>query len=148
MTSGKSEQHQRPVRSYVLRGGRLTTGQQRALDELYPSLGIADGDAPLNFTDLFGRDADTILEIGFGNGESTWRMARDEPDLNFIGVEVHAPGVGRLLLALEKHGIDNIRVYLGDAVPFTRSRLLPTSRRGSASTCGAAGISPSVKSIK
>ncbi len=123
METPPDAERRRPVRSYVIRGGRLTTGQQRALDELYPRWGIDDGEAPLDFNTLFGRDAERILEIGFGNGESTWRMARDEPEKDFLGVEVHPPGVGRLLLALEANEVPNVRVYLGDAVPFLEARL-------------------------
>lgn len=113
----------RPIRSYVIRGGRLTTGQQRALDELYPRWGIPEGDAPLDLSELFGAAGETVLEIGFGNGESTWRMAQAESDRHFIGIEVHPPGVGRLLLALEEQGVDNVRVALGDAVEFLEQRI-------------------------
>ncbi len=130
MESPRDDDRRRPVRSYVIRGGRLTTGQQRALDELYPRWGIEDEKAPLDFEALFGRKAERILEIGFGNGESTWRMARDEPEKDFLGVEVHPPGVGRLLLALEANAVPNVRVYLGDAVPFLESRLPDASLAG------------------
>jgi len=118
MSRTESDPRHRPIRSYVIRGGRLTTGQQRALDELYPRWGVALSDAPLDFQALFGGPGDTVLEIGFGNGESTWRMARAEPNRHFVGVEVHPPGVGRLLLALEERGLENVRVHLGDAVPL------------------------------
>ena len=120
----------RPIRSYVLRGGRLTDGQQRALDALYPALGIAAGADTLDFDQLFGRAAATVLEIGFGNGESTWRMARAESELNFIAAEVHAPGVGRLLLAAEEHELNNLRVYLGDAVTLLRERIADQALAG------------------
>lgn len=130
MKASDHSDHHRPVRSYVIRGGRLTTGQRRALEELYPRWGIPDGDTPLDFRDLFGRDAERILEIGFGNGESTWRMARDEPAKDFIGVEVHPPGVGRLLLALETEGVNNVRVCLGDAVDFLERRIPAASLAG------------------
>lgn len=120
----------RPVRSFVVRGGRLTPGQQRAIDELYPKLGIAAGHEVLDFQALFGRTAPTVLEIGFGNGESTWRMAQGEAEVNFLAVEVHPPGVGRLLLALESEAVGNVRVYLGDAVEFIDERLEPASLQG------------------
>jgi tRNA (guanine-N7-)-methyltransferase len=118
------------VRSFVVRGGRLTPGQQRAIDTLYPEFGIAGTAEALDFDLLFKRHAATVLEIGFGNGESTWRMASAEPDTNFLAVEVHPPGVGRLLLALEEQGVDNVRVYLGDAVVFLTERIPEQSLAG------------------
>ena len=72
---------------------------------------------------ISGNTADVIVEIGFGNGESTWRMAQGEPDKNFIGIEVHEPGVGQLLMALEKHAIDNVRIVRDDAVTFLQQRV-------------------------
>jgi len=120
----------RNIRSFVLRKGRLTTAQQHALDELWPIYGIKKGEAFLNFEDYFDRPADVILEVGFGNGESTWQMAQREADKNFIGVEVHEPGVGHLLMALEEHGISNIRIACEDAVTFIRHRIAPASLAG------------------
>jgi tRNA (guanine-N7-)-methyltransferase len=117
-----SEQH-RPIRSYVLRAGRLTDGQQRALDDLYPRFGITEGDAALDWAALFGRAAPQVLEIGFGNGESTWRMAQAEPEKNIVALEVHPPGVGRLLHCLAEQGVDNVRVAMTDAVPFLQQRI-------------------------
>lgn len=113
----------RTVRSYVLRGGRLTPAQQRALDDLLPRFGVPPGDGRLNLEALFGRRAEVILEIGFGTGESTWRMAAAEPERDFIGVEVHAPGVGRLLLSLREHGLENVRVAVQDVVGFLANRV-------------------------
>jgi len=120
----------RTVRSYVLRGGRLTPAQQRALEELYPRFGIPGGTDVLDPGALFGRRADIILEIGFGTGESTWRMALAEPGYDFIGVEVHAPGVGRLLLSLREHGLENVRVAMQDAVDFLGKRIPQGSLAG------------------
>src|SRR5210317_1154459 len=105
-----SSNHSRPIRSYVLRGGRLTVAQQNALDELWPHYGIDHHETTLAFDDYFDRRADVIVEIGFGNGESTWRMAQLEPEKNFIGIEVHEPGVGQLLMALEENAIENVRI--------------------------------------
>jgi tRNA (guanine-N7-)-methyltransferase len=130
MKATDSPPRRRPVRSYVIRGGRLTTGQQRALDELYPRWGITEGEETLDFDTLFGRQAERILEIGFGNGESTWRMAQGEPERDFIGVEVHPPGVGRLLLSLEAEDLSNVRVWLGDAVDFLEHRIPEASLAG------------------
>ena len=117
----------RPVRSYVLRGGRLTAGQARALEELWPQYGIDNtpDSSAIDFEALFGRAAPLILEIGFGDGEATWRMAQAEPDTDFVGVEVHRPGVGRLLMAIEQHGLSNLRVACEDAVEFLSDRIAP-----------------------
>jgi tRNA (guanine-N7-)-methyltransferase len=123
MSGEAPEQHHRGIRSYVLRAGRLTPAQQRALDELQPRYGIPEGDGEIDFEALFGRDAPTVIEIGFGNGEATWRMAQLEPDKDFIGIEVHPPGVGHLVRALEKHDIDNVRVAMTDAVTFVGDRI-------------------------
>ena len=120
----------RPVRSFVLRGGRLTDGQRRALEELWPRWGIDAGGGVLDFAALFGNGGPVILEIGFGNGDATWRMAQAEPQHNFLGVEVHRPGVGRLLLTLEEQGIGNLRVVCDDAVTLLRERVRPASLGG------------------
>ena len=126
----ESEGRHRPVRSFVLRGGRVTDGQKRALDELWPKYGVPEGDAPLKFEDVFGNGCPVIVEIGFGNGEATWRMAQSATDENFLGIEVHRAGVGRLLLALEQRSIDNVRVACADAVDFLGQRVAPGSLAG------------------
>ena len=120
----------RKIRSFVLRKGRLTTAQQHALDELWPFYGIDNAETRLDFDDHFERKADVIVEIGFGNGESTWQMAQHETDKNFIGIEVHEPGVGQLLMAVEEHDIDNVRVACEDAVVFLEQRIKPGSLAG------------------
>ncbi len=84
----------------------------------------------LEFDQLFGRPAEVIAEIGFGNGTSTWQMAQSEANRNFIGIEVHQPGVGQLLLALQRHGLTNVRLYCGDAVPFLQQRIATGSLAG------------------
>jgi tRNA (guanine-N7-)-methyltransferase len=125
-----TESTHRSIRSFVLRKGRLTAAQERALDELWPEYGIENRDTVLDFADHFGSPGEVVLEIGFGNGESTWRMARDEPEKNFVGIEVHEPGVGHLLLALEEHAIENVRVVCADAVPFLQNRVPDGSLAG------------------
>ena len=115
-----AEGRARPVRSFVLRGGRLTEGQQRALDELLPRYGVAIDGGEIDFASVFGNPAPVIVEIGFGNGDATWQMAQQDPKSNFIGIEVHKPGVGHLLLKLEEHGIGNVRVACEDGVTFLR----------------------------
>jgi tRNA (guanine-N7-)-methyltransferase len=120
----------RGIRSFVLRKGRLTAAQQLALDELWPHYGIEPGSTALDYDDHFDQQAEVIVEIGFGNGESTWQMAQQEPEKNFIGIEVHEPGVGHLLMALEEHGVENVRIACEDAVPFLNQRIAPASLAG------------------
>ncbi len=104
-------QHRR-IRSFVRREGRLTPGQQKALDELWPRFGLS-ADAELK---TFSRSAPLTLEIGFGNGSSLARMAADDPQSDFIGIEVHRPGVGHLLIELDRLVLDNVRIFCHDAV--------------------------------
>ena len=125
-----TEPTHRTIRSFVLRKGRLTVAQQHALDELWPHYGIERRETLLDFDDHFDRPAEVIVEIGFGNGESTWRMAQQEPGKNFIGIEVHKPGVGQLLMALEEHEIENVRIAREDAVPFLKNRIAERSLAG------------------
>src|SRR5690554_37818 len=104
------ERRMRAIRSFVLREGRLTPGQQRALDELYPRYGLELEGKPLDFAALFGRAVPVVLEIGFGNGESLAAMAQAHPERGYLGIEVHRPGVGHLLMQIEREGIENLRV--------------------------------------
>ena len=128
--TGASERYERAVRSYVLRAGRVTEGQKRALQELWPAWGIEPGSGLLDFRAVFGNDRPVIMEIGFGNGEATWRMAQASPEENFLGVEVHKPGVGRLLLKIEEHGLGNVRIACEDAVALLRDRVPDASLAG------------------
>lgn len=105
----------RTIRSFVRREGRLTDAQRRALDELWPRYGVTPGAASLDFARLFGRDAPVHLEIGFGNGEALAAMAAAHPQNNYLGIEVHRPGVGALLRRLDAEGITNVRVVSVDA---------------------------------
>jgi len=107
----------------VRREGRLTTGQQRALDELFPRFGILDDGSPLDLPALFGREAPVTLEIGFGDGESLLAIAKAHPERDYIGIEVHRPGVGHLLARMEEEGVENIRVACEDAVELLKKRL-------------------------
>jgi len=106
----------RRIRSFVKREGRLTPAQARALQQWWPSYGLSLGAGRQDLTTLFGRDAETILEIGFGDGSSFLTMAEQQPQTNFIGIEVHRPGIGALLLGMVAHDIHNIRIYQEDAV--------------------------------
>lgn len=131
-----SEQHHRPIRSFVRREGRLTRGQQRALDELWAQFGI-DSAGPdtleparlalneplLDLAALFGRENPKVLEIGFGNGASLAEMAAAHPDLDYLGIEVHRPGVGNLMRLLAERDLHNVRVLCDDAVQILKHRL-------------------------
>ena len=99
----------------------MTTAQHRALEELLPKYGVPDG--PLDLAALFGRDARCTLEIGFGSGDALLELAQRHPDEDFLGVEVHRPGVGRLLLNLEAAGVHNVRLACEDAVEFLGKRV-------------------------
>jgi len=117
----------RPIRSFVRRDGRLTPAQRRALSELWPRYGLpADGPA-LNPATEFGRRAPLWLEIGFGDGDVLHTLAAEHPDTDFIGIEVHRPGIGHLLNALAAAGRDNVRVMAGDAGEILRSRFAAES---------------------
>ena len=106
----------RPVRSFVLRQGRMSPAQQRALDTLLPQLGIAFAPKPLDFASAFGRVAPVILEIGFGMGETTAAIAAAHRQHDYLGLEVHGPGVGALLNRVDAAGLTNVRVIQHDAV--------------------------------
>ncbi|MGH8378497.1 MAG: tRNA (guanosine(46)-N7)-methyltransferase TrmB, partial [Gammaproteobacteria bacterium] len=117
----------RSIRSFVLRQGRLTHAQSRALDELLPRYGLDVSQSPFDFQEIFNRDAKRSLEIGFGDGENLLVLARAHPDEDFLGIEVHRPGVGRLLLALEAEKITNARVVCADAVEVLARSMPDTS---------------------
>jgi tRNA (guanine-N7-)-methyltransferase len=106
----------RAVRSFVVRAGRMTIAQERAWVELWPRFGLESTDAPLDLAAIFGREAHRTLEIGFGNGESLVALATAHPERDFLGIEVHRPGVGHLLLRIEALGLANLRVICRDAV--------------------------------
>ncbi len=113
----------RAIRSFVVRAGRMTTAQQRAWRDLWPQWGIVDADAPVDFSTTFGRTAPVTLEIGFGNGESLIALAMAHPERNFVGLEVHPPGVGHLLLRCETECATNVRVVCHDAVEVLQQRV-------------------------
>jgi tRNA (guanine-N7-)-methyltransferase len=119
--------HRRTVRSFVRRGGRLTASQARALETLWPRFGIAPPDAGLDLDALFGRTAPRTLEIGFGNGDNLAELAARHPERDYLGVEVHEPGVGHLLLRIEREGLENVRIAMHDAVEVVARWLPPAS---------------------
>ncbi|MBJ3815866.1 tRNA (guanosine(46)-N7)-methyltransferase TrmB [Shimwellia pseudoproteus] len=106
----------RRIRSFVRRQGRLTKGQQFALDNYWPVMGVEYVAQPLDLAALFGREAPVVLEIGFGMGASLVTMAKNNPHQNFLGIEVHSPGVGACLSAAHEEGVTNLRVMCHDAV--------------------------------
>jgi tRNA (guanine-N7-)-methyltransferase len=114
----------------VLREGRLTEGQARAFDRLWPRYGIDFAGTPLDLPAVFGNGKPVWLEIGFGNGDALATLAARHPDRNFLGVEVHRPGVGRLLLRLETAGLSNVRVLRHDAVEVLRDGIPPGALAG------------------
>jgi len=119
--------HPRSIRSFVTRAGRITAAQQRALETLWPQYGLDYREEPLALTALFGREAPCTLEIGFGNGANLVALARAHPQRNYLGVEVHRPGVGRLLLALEQEALTNVRAVCHDAVEVLERQIAPGS---------------------
>jgi len=122
--------YKRAIRSFVTRGGRVTTAQSRAIDELGARFIIPYSQHPLDLAHAFGRDAPTILEIGFGMGEATAHIAQLMPDKNFLCCEVHQPGVGALLKRIGEMGLGNIRIVQHDAVEVIDSMIAPASLAG------------------
>ncbi|MBK8638669.1 MAG: tRNA (guanosine(46)-N7)-methyltransferase TrmB [Chromatiaceae bacterium] len=121
----------RPIRSYVLRQGRLTEAQERAFAELWPRYGVEWGPGQaLDLPALFGNDQAVYLEIGFGNGETLAEIAARHPERNYLGIEVHGPGVGHLLLEIERRGLGNLRLLRQDAVDLLDRGLAPASLAG------------------
>ncbi len=121
MTTDKPEtdpadRPRRSVRSYVLRMGRATAAQQRAMTELWPVYGVEFTNDRIDLVQSFGRDAPRMIEIGFGNGEALLDFARNNPQIDCVGIEVHRPGVGHLMLGAQAAGLTNLRVMAHDAV--------------------------------
>lgn len=117
----------RAIRSFVLRQGRFTPAQQRAFDTLWPRFGLDYSGQLRDFDAVFGRKGERVLEIGFGNGEALRYAAAHDLARDYIGIEVHAPGVGRLLNALDADGLTNVRVYHFDAVDVLRNEIADAS---------------------
>jgi tRNA (guanine-N7-)-methyltransferase len=119
--------HPRSIRSFVIRRGRSTAAQERALAELWPRFGVEYTGEPLDLERLFGRRAPTMIEIGFGAGEALQAFAKAHPEMNCLGVEVHPPGVGHLLLGIEQDALTNVRIVMHDAVEVLEKQLPPAS---------------------
>ena len=117
----------RRIRSFVLREGRLTKGQQRSLDLFWPTMGLEYQATPYDMKAVFGREADLVLEIGFGMGKSLVQMAKAAPEKDFIGIEVHKPGVGACLGEAETEGVKNLRVFEHDAIEILNDSIADNS---------------------
>lgn len=115
------------MRTYKTRKGRVTGSQADALERLWPAYGVDVDGRPLDLPGLFGRDAPVVLEIGFGMGETTARMAAAQPDVDVLAVDVHTPGTGNLLKLVEAGGLTNVRVADGDALVLLRTRVPPAT---------------------
>jgi len=114
MAESENTKH-RPMRSYVVRGGRLTGSQQDAMENLWPEYGIDQNQGLIKREEVFGRRAELVFEIGFGMGDSLVAMAGQYPDRDYIGVDVHPPGIGTLLRLIDEEDLTNIRVVQDDA---------------------------------
>jgi tRNA (guanine-N7-)-methyltransferase len=120
----------RGIKTYVLRAGRVGTGQQRALDELAPRYVLPFAEQPLDPATVFGRTAPLLVEIGFGMGQATAAIAQARPDTDFLGIEVHAPGVGALLQRIDELALANLRIVQHDAVEVLEAMIAPQSLAG------------------
>ena len=131
MENQSEQPKHRPIRSFVLRQGRLTAAQQRALDEGMPRFGVPYAPQPLDLAALFGRaDSPKIVEIGFGMGETTAAIAQAQPERDFLGIEVHTPGVGSLLKQVLALDLQNLRIVQHDAVEVLRHMIPDASLDG------------------
>jgi tRNA (guanine-N7-)-methyltransferase len=117
------------IRSFIRRQGRLTPGQEVALDQHWSQYGL-EPELDYDFSQVFGRQAPLIVEIGFGNGDSLAKMAAANPDHDYIGIEVHKPGVGHLLILLNEQGLTNVRVYCHDAIEILEQKIPDLSLAG------------------
>ena len=120
----------RAVRSYKLRGRRITEGQQEAWDRLWPVFGIEYSDQKINLAELFPDSKRVIMEIGFGMGEATAQIALSDPTTSYLAVEVHRPGIGKLLLRIEEGGLENVRAIEGDAFEVFEQMIVDSSLDG------------------
>jgi tRNA (guanine-N7-)-methyltransferase len=122
-----NELRNRPIRSFVMRTGRMTVGQSRALEDLWPRFGVEYSSEVLSLDSVFGRSAPRTLEIGFGNGEHLAALAAAHPERDYFGIEVHRPGVGHLLMLAASGDLANVRASTHDAVEVLRDQIAPAS---------------------
>lgn len=119
------------IKTYVLRTGRITNAQSKAYHTLYARYGISASETGIVSSEhLFSNSKPLIVEIGFGMGQATSEIAQKRPDCNFLGIEVHTPGVGKLLLLIEALKLDNLKIYHGDALPFLANHVADNSLAG------------------
>lgn len=123
----RPEYKKKSIRSFVIRAGRMTDGQKSAFDEWWPIYGLSLFDGHVDAKSIFERDAPLVLEIGFGMGDSLLEMAKADPEKDFIGIEVHPPGVGRLISCAGKEKIKNLRVFMADANDVLEDCIRPNS---------------------
>lgn len=119
----EAEKHRRLIRSFVRRQGRMTLLQERALEELWPKFGLEPSEQLLDLDDVFGRSVPKLLEIGFGMGDALAEMALKHPEQDYLGIEVHRPGVGRLLAKLDEQDSDNVRIFCHDAIEILQQQI-------------------------
>jgi tRNA (guanine-N7-)-methyltransferase len=124
------ETHHSHIRSYVLRQGRVSNAQGRAVENLLPKFGIAHSTQLIDYIELFKRSAPTILEIGFGMGETTATIAATNPQINYLAIEVHTPGVGNLLKEIDAQHLNNLRIIQHDAIEILRDMIPAASLAG------------------
>ena len=117
----------RSIRSFVVRNGRLTSAQQLAVESLLPQYGIPYSETPINLASVFNREAPVWMEIGFGNGDALLAMAKQNPDINLIGVEIHTPGIGQALMGIEAGQLSNVRLIQHDAMDVLQNMLAAES---------------------
>ena len=120
----------RTIKSFVLRTGRVSNRQQQALDQLLPFYELPLDDIPWDLNAIFGREAKTVVEIGFGMGSSLLTTAKQQPEINFIGIEVHRAGIGSLVADLRDEGLSNVRIVPADAVSVFKKQLADNSLAG------------------
>ncbi len=117
----------KPIRSFVIRSGRMTAGQQRGWQDAWPTMGLELGKAPADIRESFQKDQPLVVEIGFGMGASLVEMAKNAPELNFVGIEVHRPGVGALLAKALDLELDNLKVFCADANQVLKDHIADAS---------------------
>lgn len=126
-TNERASLTRRPIRSFVIRNGRVTAAQSDALSRLLPRFGLTYTDTETNLSELFGRQAPLWIEIGFGNGDALLHMAAQNPAINILGIEVHSAGIGHALLGIEKRQLSNVRIIQHDAMEVLENMIAADS---------------------